>query len=94
MCPTTDWDVLDENQIRRLLDADNGFAVLTRDDFIVGLAFAQLLLEGTVDPTVKSRALAALARQGTELVLTFRGCGGEDARRKQLAEFRRILEVS
>src|SRR5215469_11304003 len=55
-----DWDLLDEPRLNQLLNSDSGFSVLTRDDFIIGLAFAQLLLEGTVDLTVRSRAITAL----------------------------------
>jgi uncharacterized protein YfeS len=66
--------------------------VLSRDDFIIGLAFAQLLVEGAVDAEVRRRALLALRRQATDVVLSFRGGGGEDGRKIQLAEFQRVLE--
>lgn len=88
-----DWDLLEEVRLQEALDADSSFAVLTRDDFIIGLAFAQLLVEGTLDSDVRRRAATALRRQGTHVVLSFRGGGGEDARKNQLAEFRRVLEL-
>ena len=86
------WDLLDATGLQRALKADAGFSVLMRDDFIIGLAFAQLLVEGAVDAEVRHRALLALRRQATDVVLSFRGGGGEDARRSQLAEFQKVLE--
>lgn len=86
------WDQLDTARLKDLLTANGGVALLRRDDFIIGLAFAQLLLEGTTDSDVRRRAITALCRQATDVVLSFRGGGGESARKKQLAEFRRILE--
>ena len=89
----TDWDLLDPGCLQAALDTDSGFSVLRRDDFIIGLAFAQLLLEGAVDAEVKRRALLALRRQATDVVLSFRRGGGEDARKSQLAGFERVLET-
>jgi uncharacterized protein YfeS len=88
-----DWDLLDESRLESLLSADGGYTILTRDDFIIGLAFAQLLLEGAVAPNMRSRAIMALNRQKTNAVLSFRGTGGEEERKKQLSEFQRILEL-
>jgi uncharacterized protein YfeS len=91
--PDTDWDLVDEKRLEKALGIDNGFAVLIRDDFIASLAFAQLLLEGKVDPMVRERAITALKRQATEAVLTFRVDGPTGGRRAQLHEFRRLLEL-
>ena len=89
-----DWDLLDPAHLQAALDADDGFSVLTRDDFIIGLAFAQLLAEGAVDAEVRRRALLALRRQATEGVLSFRGRDGDDARKSELIEFHRVLETA
>jgi uncharacterized protein YfeS len=92
--PDADWDILDAVHLEQLLKTDRKFTLLIRDEFIMGLAFAQLVLEGAVDPSVRQRALIALERQATDVVLSFRGGGGENERNKQLAEFRRILELA
>lgn len=88
----TDWALLDSARLQAALDADNRYSVLRRDDFILGLAFAQLLLEGAVDAEVLRRALLALHRQATDVVLSFRGGGFAEARKKQLMGFHRVLE--
>ena len=88
----TDWDLLDVDRVNELLRTNDGVNFLRRDDFIIGLAFAQLLLDGTIHQVVLWRALIALHRQGLDVVLLFRGGGGLEARKSQLAGFRRILE--
>src|SRR5438874_3698193 len=40
-----DWDLLEEYGLQGALNADKGAALLARDDFIIGLAFSQLLTE-------------------------------------------------
>jgi uncharacterized protein YfeS len=88
------WDTIDERELKKIFDAHDGVRLVRRDDFIIGLAFAQLLLEGGVDPVVRDRALTALRRQATNVVLSFHGGGGEEGRKVQLAEFRRILALA
>jgi hypothetical protein len=54
-----DWDLLDTARLQTALDADDGFSLLRRDDFIVGLAFAQLL--ALLEPSL-SRQLKKLRK--------------------------------
>src|SRR5262249_51844043 len=56
------WDVAEPTQVRKLL-ADDRFSFDTRDDAIIALAFAQLVLEGKVTPETKRRGLLAIGRQ-------------------------------
>jgi len=70
------------------------FRALDARRFIIGLAFAQLLLEGAVDLSVRQHAITALRRQSTDVVLSFRRGGGDEARKKQLSEFQGILEMA
>lgn len=86
-----DWDQMNPEAIQDSLDEDDGFSILTRDDFILGLAFAQLLVDGTVDPDVKSKAMLALKRQAMEVVLDFRDVENAETRREQLEDFGLIL---
>lgn len=86
-----DWDLMDPEALQESLDEDDGFSILTRDDFILGLAFAQLLVEGAVDPDVKSKAMLALKRQSLEVTLDFRGVDSPEARKEQLEDFGLIL---
>ena len=90
----TDWDLLDEARLQAALDADDGFSVLKRDDFIVGLAFAQLLIDGAVDAEIKQRALLALRRQSARRCPFISRRGSADARKNQLMDFQRVLQAA
>ncbi|BCU77325.1 hypothetical protein [Luteolibacter sp. LG18] len=87
-----DWDLLDPEALQEALDEDEGFSVVTRDEFILGLAFAQLLVEGELDEVVKTRAMLALKRQSSDVLMEFHE--EEDTapmRREQLDELAVIL---
>lgn len=88
----TDWDLLEAEALQEAIDEDEGFSVVTRDEFILGLAFAQLLVEGALDELVKTRAMLALKRQSSDLLMEFHE--EEDTapmRREQLEELSVIL---
>jgi len=91
--PDAGWDLVDATSLEASLSVGSGSDLLRLDDFIIGLAFAQLLLEGALDSGVLRKAITALRRQGNGVVLSFRGGGGEDVRKNQLSEFRQILEL-
>lgn len=46
--PDADWDLLDPVRLEESLKSGTGYKVVRRDDIIIGLAFAQLLLEGAL----------------------------------------------
>jgi uncharacterized protein YfeS len=89
-----DWTLIDPTPLQDGLNRRDVLQLLRCDDLIVGLAFAQIILEGLVDPEIRRRALLALRRQQSDFILEFRGGGGEVGRKKQLAEFQRILEMA
>ncbi|MGC4014765.1 MAG: hypothetical protein QM755_09665 [Luteolibacter sp.] len=88
----SDWDLLDPEALQEALDEDDGFSVVTRDEFILGLAFAQLLVEGSLDELVKTRAMLALKRQSSDILMEFHEEEDTAAlRRNQLEELAMIL---
>jgi len=91
--PDTGWDLLDLGLLEEAIKSGAGSTLVRRDDFIIALAFSQLLLEGSLDPEVQRRAITALRRQESDVVVSFRGGGGKAARKQQLMEFTRILEL-
>lgn len=80
-----DWDLLDDKRLREEL-RENYFHVLTRDDAVVSLAFAQLMLEGAVERSILERARAALVRQRLPAVMTCRGWSNGDERIARLEQ--------
>jgi uncharacterized protein YfeS len=89
----TDWDVTDPERVVELQRADR-FGFEHRDDAIIGLAFAQLVLEGTIDTEVLRRALLALRRQATPAALDSWPGEYRDERRTRLQIMERALRDS
>lgn len=86
----TDWDLLDVERLQAQLQQD-AFQILTRDDMVIGLAFAQMILEGKVDPEVKRIAQLAVQRQSLEAVLVNRGWDNPKQRKARLKHMRDVL---
>jgi uncharacterized protein YfeS len=86
----TDWDVLDIERLQAQLPQDS-FQILTRDDMVIGLAFAQMILEGQVDPEVQRIALLAVERQSLDVVIAFRGWDNPKKRKTRLQHMRDVL---
>ena len=57
-----DWDATEADHVQSLGE-DDEFSLLTRDDAVLALAFAQLIVDGRIDAEVRRRAMLALARQ-------------------------------
>jgi uncharacterized protein YfeS len=62
------WDVVSEAEVQAIGE-DDEFSLLTRDEAILALAFAQIFVEGRVDAEVRRRALLALKRQSLPALL-------------------------
>jgi uncharacterized protein YfeS len=83
------WDVVDPDEVQDL-GADDELGLLVRDEAILALAFAQIIVEGRVDPEVRRRALLALVRQGLPALI--HGWGDHAyARRERLEKMRAVL---
>ncbi|SRR5579859_1520966 len=96
----TDWDIrvpqrelIDERELKAALQEDD-FSLLTHDDFMIALAFAQLVLEGRIEPEIRDRALQSIQRQATSTVIDFRGWVGPKERRSRLAKMREAIELA
>jgi uncharacterized protein YfeS len=62
------WDVVSAAEVHAI-GADDEFGLLLRDEAILALAFAQLVVEGRLDPEVRRRTLLALTRQALPALL-------------------------
>ncbi|MGP0064963.1 MAG: hypothetical protein ACLQGP_15365 [Isosphaeraceae bacterium] len=85
-----DWDDLDPERVEGQL-AESAYQRLVRDDLIIGLAFAQYLVDDQVEAEVKRRALVAIERQGLDCVLGFRDWTDRGERARNLEAMRRFL---
>ena len=62
------WDVVSEAEVQAIGE-DDEFSLLTRDEAILALAFAQIVVEGRIDAEVRRRALLAVTRQNLPALL-------------------------
>jgi uncharacterized protein YfeS len=86
-----DWFTLDEIQLKRALDEEH-YCVLTRDDFMIALAFAQIVLLGRAEPKILEMAIYCLKRQNTNTVISFRGWVNPIERKYRLGQMLSVLE--
>ena len=56
------WDVVEPDEVQAI-GADDELGLLLRDEVVIALAFAQIVVDGRVEPEVRRRALVALTRQ-------------------------------
>lgn len=83
----------DEELLRKVLEED-GLDIVANDDYHIALAFAQLVLEGSIDSTVRELALKAIRREAMDIVLAYRGWVSMKERRVRLEKMRQALEAA
>jgi uncharacterized protein YfeS len=88
-----DWDDQDANVIVEEMERSQQavFERLTRDDAIIGLAFAQIIVDGAAQPKVLERALKAVHRQSQNRIVEFRGWVDPEYRKEVLAKVAAFL---
>lgn len=84
------WDVLIPESIVELI-AEDRISFQLRDDIIIALAFAQILLEGHIEADIKRLAIIALQRQSTQPALDLWTDDCHDERRERLQILNHIL---
>ena len=91
-----DWDEQDANLIVEEMQRSPQavFERLTRDDAIIALAFAQIIVDGTPQQKVLERALKAVHRQSQDRIVEFRGWEDPAYRREVLAKVAVFLKAA
>jgi uncharacterized protein YfeS len=91
-----EWEVdrelaesLPDAELAAQLEEDH-YDILTYDDVVIAVAFAQLVLEGNAMPDMANAAARCLQRQSLPAVIAFRGWSDAAQRRERCA---RMLEV-
>lgn len=82
------WDVVSEREVQAIGE-DDEFSLLTRDEAILALAFAQIVVEGRIESEVRRRALLALTRQALPALLH----GWGDKRLERALRVERMREI-
>lgn len=83
------WDTVDIAEVQAVGEEDE-WSLLTRDDVILALAFAELVEEGNIDPEVRRRAVLATFRQELPTLLIVWGDRTLE-RAKRLVRMREVL---
>lgn len=82
------WDAVDPDEVEAIGAADE-LGLLVRDEAIIALAFAQIVVEGRVEPEVRRRALIALTRQSLPALI--HGFGDRARQRTERVERMRAV---
>ncbi len=83
------WDVVDADEVQAV-GADDELGLLVRDEAILALAFAQLIVDGKIEPELRRRALLAITRQSLPALI--HGWGDlARTRTARLASMRAVL---
>jgi uncharacterized protein YfeS len=87
------WEDLDANVIVEEMQRSEQalFERLTRDDAIIALVFAQIMVDGEAQPKVLERALKAVQRQSQDRIIEFRGWVDPEYRKEVLAKVAAFL---
>jgi uncharacterized protein YfeS len=89
-CLNDHWEVVEPDRLQMLLTED-AFGPFLRDEAVIGLAFAQILVGETLDAEVKRWALLAIQRQSLRMVIEHRGWADPAARLHRLRKMRDVL---
>ena len=82
-------DLVDEESVQKSLSKD-GFSVMTHDEAIIALYFAEIIVDGRRDPHVHPHALKAIERQMLQVCIRLYA---DHAQEERLARLKRMREV-
>jgi uncharacterized protein YfeS len=87
-----EWDLdrdfaegVPEEELAQRLEREH-FHILTYDDVVVAIAFAEFILRGSVSPDMVEAAVKSLERQSLPEVMEFRGWSDPSERRERCEE--------
>jgi uncharacterized protein YfeS len=89
-----DWEAAEaipDGELQDRLEGEH-FDILTYDDVVIAVAFAQLILEGNTSRDIAARAARSLRRQALPEVIEFRGWTHPSERGERCAQMLRVIE--
>jgi uncharacterized protein YfeS len=89
-----DWEsaeAIPDGELKDRLE-DEHFDILTYDDVVIAVAFAQLVLEGNTSRDMAAAACRSLSRQALPEVIEFRGWADPAERRERCAEMLQVMQ--
>ena len=89
-----DWEraeTIPDAELEDRLEEEH-FDILTYDDAVIAMAFAQLVLEGSPSRVVAALAMRSLKRQSLPEVIAFRGWPDPAERKERCAEMLQVMK--
>jgi len=82
--------------LREAYEGQDVSIINDRDDIVIALAFAQLVVDGYIEPEIKKAALSAIARQAEDFTIDSRCCNEEikAERNYRLTRMKQIVQVA
>jgi uncharacterized protein YfeS len=89
-----DWEFAESVPDDELADVleENHYDILTYDDVVIAVAFAQLVLEGETSKAMVTAATHSLKRQALPAMIEFRNGSDPEERRERCADMLRVIQ--
>ena len=91
--PLSQWEMIYPNSINTFLDMHKLYVLETADDVLISVAFAQLVLDGKIEPSVRKLAIDAIGKESDANVIKKRGWVDPRARSERLAKMLVVLKA-
>ena len=91
-----DWEraeSIPDGELKGALEEEH-FDILTYDDVVIAVAFAQLVLEGNISRDIAALATRSLKRQSLPDVIEFRGWAEPAERTKRCAQMLKVVQAA
>ena len=93
--PDTSTNNIDDKQLREIMNASSkelgGSFLLGQDNAIIGIGFAQFVLEGHIDNDIKALTITAIKRQLLPLLINRYDDNYRDVRKQQLTKMLDVI---
>ena len=92
--PFREWNEINPSDLHTILDWKKSYVMTTGDDIIISAAFAQLMIEGTVDNSLKRLAFIAIGKEEAPNTIKSRGWINPEERKQRLVKLRSVLQAA
>lgn len=90
----SDWNETTPEGLNTIFGSKKSYAMTTGDDIIISVAFAQLMIEGKVDNSLKQLAFVAIGKEEAANTIERRGWVNPEERKQRLIKFRNVLQAA
>lgn len=92
--PFREWNEINPSDLNTILDWKKSYVMTTGDDIIISVAFAQLVIEGKVDNSLKRLAFIAIGKEEAPNTIKSRGWVNPAERKQRLVQLKKVLQAA